>query len=395
MTGPAIDLTKVRRETPGCESVLHLNNAGAALMPAPVLDAMINHLRLEAEIGAYEAAEHNTNAVDSVYESVARLIDCSPDEVAIVENATRAWDMAFYSIPVRPGDRLLTSMAEYGSNYIALRQVCRRVGATVEPIPNDREGQVSVEALKSMLDDRVRLVAITHVPGNGGLVNPIAEIGKVTRSAGLLYLVDACQSVGQMPVKVSEIGCDILSFTARKFLRGPRAIGCLYVKKELLEELEPPFLDLHAAQWVEGDRYEIVSNGKRFETWETNVTAKIGLATAIDYALEVGLDSIWERIRRLADQLRIRLAGIPRVRVRDLGRHRCGIVSFTVDGVDSLDVRRALSERHINVWVVLPKAAPLDMGTRSLSSVVRASIHYYNSEEELARFCRAVEMIAQ
>jgi len=389
----AIDLARARRETPGCERVLHLNNAGAALMPTPVLDAVVGHLQLEARIGGYEAADAAGEAVEQAYDAAAVLLGCARDEIAIVENATRAWDMAFYAIPFRPGDRILTARAEYASNYIAYLQVARKTGATVEVFPDDEAGQLSVAALRDLLDERVRLVAITHVPTNGGLVNPAAEVGALARAAGALYLLDACQSVGQMPIDVDEIGCDLLSATGRKFLRGPRGTGFLYVRRAALERLEPPLLDLHAATWTARDHYELRGDARRFENWEANVAAKIGLGVALDYARGWGLEAIWARVRALADDLRARLAALPGVTVRDLGAVRCGIVAFTVEGHEPEAIRDALREQSINVSASPVEYTRLDMEARRLPAVVRASVHYYNTEEELARFVAALSAL--
>jgi selenocysteine lyase/cysteine desulfurase len=325
--------------------------------------------------------------VERVYDAVGQLIGCQRDEIAIIENATRAWDMAFYSLPFKSGDRILTSIAEYASNYIAFLQIARRTGAVVEPIPNDENGQVSVEALQSMIDERVRLIAITHVPTNGGLVNPAMEIGKIARQADILYLLDACQSIGQMPIDVQVIGCDMLSATGRKYLRGPRATGFLYVRRDLIEQLEPPFLDLHAAKWVTKDRYEIRADARRFENWETNYAGKIGLAVAVDYALAWGVDNIWNRVSSLASILRNRLQDIPEVQVHDLGVQKCGIVTFTINGCSPQEIHRKLAEQKMNVSVSTVYSTRLDMDQRGLVSVVRASVHYYNSEEEIERFC--------
>ena len=381
------DLEHARAETPGCQHVMHLNNAGAGLMPRPVLDAVIAHLEREAYIGGYEAADAAHDAVERTYDAAAALIGCQRDEIAIVENATRAWDMAFYSVPLRPGDRILTAMAEYASNYIAYLQVAARTGAVVEAIPNDETGQLSVDALRRMMDDRVKLIAITHVPTNGGLVNPAAAVGRLARAAGIPYLLDACQSVGQLPVDVDEIGCDMLSATGRKYLRGPRGTGFLYVHRTMLERLEPPFLDLHAATWVARDRYEIRPDARRFENWETNYATKIGIGVAIDYARQWGIETTWARIQSLAAMLRNQLGALPGVVVRDIGAEQCGIVTFTVAGHDPARIVEALLVRGINVSSTSRMGTRLDMEARGLTEMVRASVHYYNSEDEIAGFC--------
>jgi cysteine desulfurase / selenocysteine lyase len=388
-----LDVRHARQQTPGCEHVLHFNNAGAALMPQPVLHATVGHLQLEALIGGYEAAAQAYEAIERVYDAAATLLGCHRDEIAIVENATRAWDMAFYAVPLGPGDRILTAVAEYASNYLAFLQVARKTGAVVEVIPNDEHGQISIEALRRALDTPAKLIAITHVPTNGGLVNPAAEVGRLAREAGVLYLLDACQSVGQMPINVDVIGCDMLSATGRKFLRGPRGTGFLYVRRSVLEALEPPFVDLHAAQWVARDRFELRQDARRFENWETYYAGKIGLGVAIDYALQWGLEAIWARVSALAASLRSQLQAIPGVAVHDLGVERCGIVSFSIDGHEPEMIRGALAERRINVTVSRLASTRLDMEARGLPSVVRASVHYYNTEEEVERFCATLRYL--
>jgi len=383
----SIDVERARRETPGCAQVLHFNNAGASLPPQAVTEAMVAYLQRESEIGGYEAEIEGKEATDNTYAALARMLGCRREEIAYAESATRAWDMAFYGIPLHAGDRILTGRMEYGSNWIAMLQRARQTGAVIEVVPSDETGQICVEALRRMVDARVKLIALTHVPTNGGLVNPAAEVGKVARETGILYLLDACQSAGQMPLDVEELGCDFLSATGRKFLRGPRGTGFLYVRESATDRLEPPFLDMFAAEWVSRDAYQLQPDARRFEAFEANYAAKIGLGVAVDYALQWGLDAIQERIYALAANLRTRLASLPGVTVQDLGREQCGIVTFTVEGHELWDLRNRLAAQRIHIWTSSPGGARLDMDARHLTRLARASLHYYNTEEEIDRFC--------
>ncbi len=387
----SFDVIRARAETPGCRQVIHWNNAGASLMPDPVLQAVTDHLRLEARIGGYEAAEEARASLERFYDAAAELIGCERDEIAFAENATRAWDLAFYSIPFQAGDRILTSMNEYASNFTAYLQVAKKTGAIVEVIPADEKGQIDIDALESAIDERVKLISLTHVPTNGGLVNPAAETGRIARENGILFLLDACQSTGQMTIDVNEIGCYLMCATGRKFLRGPRGTGFLYARRDVLQSLEPPFLDLHAAQWVDRNEYRVREDARRFECWESNVAGKIGLAAAIDYALEWGMSSIQERVGTLAACLRERLADIPNVTVRDEGVQKCGIVTFTIDGMTPEEIKDRLRSHNINVSVSPPEYSLLDMSARKLyEGLVRASVHYFNTDKEIETVCERV-----
>ena len=389
-----IDIAQVRRDTPATDRILHFNNAGAALMPTPVLAVQFRHLQLEADTGGYEAAASVNDRIESIYDSIAQLLNADRTEIALVENATVAWDIAFYSVAFAPGDRILTAEAEYASNHIAFLQVAHRTGAVIEVIPSDAAGELDVEALERMIDRRVKLIAITHVPTNGGLVNPAAAVGRIARAHGILFLLDACQSVGHMPIDVAAIGCDMLSATGRKYLRGPRGTGFLYVRHGVLDRLEPPFLDLQAVTWVAPDRYEMRPDARRFENWERNVAAQLGLGAAVDYALGWGLADIEARIEMLAAELRRRLADIPGVSVRDRGRRLCGIVTFTVEGKPPRDIVAALGQQRINCHASGPSSTLLVAPARRLPALVRASVHYYNTEDEVARFALAVAALA-
>jgi len=388
----ALDVEKLRTETPGCAHVLHFNNAGAGLMARPVLDAVTAHLTLEAETGGYEAADAARDAFENTYGAVARLLNCTDDEIALMENATVAWQAAFYGLArdFKPGERILTAEAEYASNYIAYLQMAERTGVVIEAVPSRPSGEIDVAALENMIDDRVKLIAITHIPTNGGLVNPAAEVGRVARAAGIPYLLDACQAAGQVPLDVEAIGCDMLSATGRKYLRGPRGTGFLYVRRDFLDRLTPPMLDLHGAQWTAKDGYRVLANARKFENWEFNVAGQIGLGVAVDYLLALGPDATFKRIHDLAELLRAALSDIPGVTLHDLGSRRGGIVSFSSAALDANAVKQKLRAQAINCSTSNASSTRLDMEGRGLELINRASVHYYNTEDEVRRFARAL-----
>ncbi|WP_457265909.1 aminotransferase class V-fold PLP-dependent enzyme [Pseudomonas sp. P5_C3] len=359
-----MNIEQLRADTPAVAQLIHFNNAGAALMPAPVIETMTRHIQLEASLGGYEAAGQQSAEVDNVYGAIARLINAQLDEIAVIENATRAWDMAFYSLPLQPGDVVLTSTTEYAGNYIPYLQLKQQCGIEIRVIPNDEHGQVSLSALKDMLDDdRVALISLPVIATNGGPVQPIEQIGALARTAGVLFLLDACQGVGQMPIDVQKIGCHMLAATSRKYLRGPRGMGFLYVERSLCQKLVPAFLDLHAASLQTADAFKIRPDARRFENWECNVAAKLGLGAAVEYALAQGIEPMWLRIQHLADYLRQRLADIPGVTPRDLGAVKSGIVTFTHCNSSAAQVQQWLAsqEKRINVTTSTFRSTLLDM----------------------------------
>jgi selenocysteine lyase/cysteine desulfurase len=276
------------------------------------------------------------------------------------------------------------------SNYLAFLQLHRSRGVVVDVVEDDAQGQIDVAALRAAIDDRTRLIALTHVPTNGGLVNPAAEVGAAAREAGVTYLLDACQSAGQLPLDVAELGCDMLSATGRKFLRAPRGTGFLYVRRELADRLEPPVVDVRSARWTAPDAYELAPGARRFETWEMSYGNLLGLGAAVRTALEIGLDRTWAYVRALAEDLRDQLRSELGAEVRDKGAVRGAIVTFTLDGVEPARLRSLLEERGIGVSVSEPADALQDSAIRKLPPMVRASVHHFTTPDEIARFVAAV-----
>lgn len=387
-----LDIERLRAETPGTERVLHFNNAGAGLMPAPVLQAVQDHLQLEAVTGGYEAADAARTQLADTYDAIAELINCHRDEVAVVENATVAWNQAFYSVAdtLTAGDVILTVEAEYASNYIQYLRLKQTRGIDIRVAPSTATGEADVQAMANMVDDRVKLISVSHIPTNGGLINPAAEIGRIAQGAGIPYLLDACQSVGQVPVDAAAIGCDFLSVTGRKYLRGPRGTGFLYASRRMMEQFAPPVLDLHSARWDATDHYTVAPGAARYENWENYEAGKIGLGVAVRYLLDIGIDTVSARLITLAEMLRWRLAELPGISVHDLGQQRGGIVTFTHESADIDVLARELRARHMNVSTTSAVSTQIDMTRRGLDRMVRASVHYYNTEHEVDRFVAAI-----
>ena len=390
-----IDVGRLRADTPGVGKVAHFNNAGAALMPRPVIKAVQEYFEGEALLGGYEMHRKRGNQVEAVYQSLSELIGANRSEVALADNATRAWDVLFYSLGLGEGDRIVTTSSEYVSNWAAYLHVRDRDGVIVDIAPDTHDGEVDVEALDAMVAGReTALITLNHMPTNGGLVNPAAAVGEVAARHGVAYLLDACQTIGQIPIDVAEIQCDMLTGTSRKYLRGPRGIGFLYVREAFAESLDPVFVEIENAPVVFADSFSLAGGARRFETWEKSYANVAGFGAAIDYAMEIGVDEIWNRIQGLSSTLRHQLSLIEGVTIRDLGLTKGGIVTFDVDGRQTMEVRELLTERSINVSTCTSFSAPYDMRSRGIEGLVRASVHAYNTDGEIDDLVSAIQILA-
>jgi selenocysteine lyase/cysteine desulfurase len=394
---PALDIKRLRSETPGCHQRIHLNNAGAALMPAPVVQAIQDHILLESRIGGYEAADARHDAMLAAYQSVADLVGTQPRNIAFTENATASFSLALSSLPFARGDVILTTRNDYASNQIQLLSLQARTGVRIIRAPDCSAGGVDVQAMAELIHgERVRLVCVTHVPTNSGLVQDVRAIGAACRDAGVLYLVDACQSIGQLPLDVADLGCDFLSASARKYLRGPRGAGFLYVSDRALEQgLEPLFIDMRGADWIGEDRYRAVADAKRFENWESSWALVLATGEAARYAMALGMEAISRRVIGLGQRVREQLGSIDRVRVLDRGSELCGIVSAAIEARDPGELVTALRARGINTSAQRREYALLDYDDKRITASLRISPHYYNTEEEIDQALSAIRELLQ
>lgn len=387
----------LRADTPGCEHVVHLNNAGCGLLATPVLTTMLDHLHLEARIGGYEASAARADGVSAFYTEIAALIGAEPRNIAFSGSATHAYATALSAIPFAAGDVILTTRNDFVSNQIAFLSLRKRFGVRVVHAPDAPEGGVDVPAMAALMrEHRPRLVAATHIPTNSGLVQPVAEIGRHCRELDLLYLVDACQSVGQYPVDVTEIGCDLLTSTCRKFLRGPRGSGFLYVSDRVLTAgYEPLFIDMHGARWTAPGEYRRSDTAARFEEWEFPYTTVLGCAAAVSYTRKVGIDAIAQRTPALAARLRHGLEVIDGVRVLDRGPRLGALVTFAIRGWEPAPFKAALDARAVNSALSFREFAQYDFGDKDVDWCLRLSPHYYNTTEEIDRVAAMVAELAR
>lgn len=390
-----IDVERVRRDTSGVDHRLHLNNAGASPPPDAVLEATIDYLRAEAIDGGYETAVSRVDDVDRIYREAATALGCEEHELAFQQNASQAWWAAFNSVPLVEGDRILATNAEYVSSGIALVRAKER-GVVVDLIPDDEHGQTCVDALADLLDERVKLVCATHVPTSGGLINPVEAIGAtVKRESNALFLVDVCQSFGQMPVDVDAMQADFAALTGRKFCRAPRGTGLLY-QRQGLEELTPPLVnDGRGSEWSSPWTVTLIEGARGHELFEHSVAAKVGFGVALAYANALGFENIGARVGALARRLRTQLETIDGVTVTDRGERLSGIVTFVVAGRSTGDVRDGLTAAGVNSSLANAAASQFDMAERGPAGFVRLSPHYFNTLDELDRVCDIVAELTQ
>ena len=390
-------IEEFRRDTPACEKYLHLNNAGAALPPKQVLESMYQYLQIEASRGGYQIAEQLSDQINGFYRSIAKLLNTSAENIAFTGNATDAFNRALSAIPFEKGDIILTTNDDYVSNQIAFLSLEKRMGIQIMRAPGLPEGGCDPVAMEQLIrTHRPRLVSVTHIPTNSGLIQNVEAIGKICKETNTWFVVDACQSVGQLVVDVQQINCDFLSASMRKFLRGPRGSGFLYVSDRALQAgLYPLLPDMRGANWIAKDEFELSNSANRFELLEKPFALMIGSATAVEYALNIGLEAIEERVAYLAQLLRNQLSEINGVRVLDRGSRLCGIVTFHPGDFEAAYFKSKVDANGINTSITTKITAQIDFTEKQVDWALRASPHYYNTEEELSRFTDFIRQLVE
>lgn len=390
-----MNIETLRQQTPGCNYKVHFNNAGASLPPQQVLDAITAHLQLEAITGGYEAADLKATEINEFYESTARLLNCKARNIAFTSSATNSFARALSCIPFRAGDYILLANEDYISNQIAFLSLQKRFGIKILRAASLAQGGVDVNDMKRLMDlYNPRLVSLTHVPSNTGLIQPVEQVGQLCAERNIFYLVDGCQSAGQIPADVQKMKCDFFTATMRKFLRGPRGAGFLYVSDRVIEQkLEPLFIDLRGAEWIEADAYSPRMDARRFEDWELPYAIVLGSKAAIDLALTLGLDEIQKRNSLLCEKIRNALATLPNITLLDKGPNQSSIITIKVSNQKAPDTLQALRAQNINTSVGYRNFALIDFDAKKVEWALRISPHYYNTETEADLLLQAIQQL--
>ena len=388
-----LDIDKIRRETPGAKYATHFDNAGAALPCHDTVQATVNWINKEARTGGYRMQFENEKQVNRFYENAATLVGCSFEEIAITHNASDSQAKILFAFPFKRGDVVLTTEIEYSNNYMNLLQLKKQKGIKIRIVKNEKDCSFNMEKFENAIDEKVKLIAATHIPTSSGQIAPVEEIGSLAKKYKIPYLLDACQSIGHCPVDVKKIGCDFATATSRKYLRGPRGVGFLYVRKSFFEKLHPQVIEAWFANWKSATSFEVEKSAKMFEGFEKSYANMVGFSTAIDYQNQLGIHNTWERIQMLSFQLREKLNHLKNVKVVDPKVNLSGIVTFVKKGVDCDSIAQSLAAQKINISITRPFSSLIDLKKRKLPEACRASVHYYNSEAEIDKLVTAIDKI--
>jgi len=387
-------IESIRADIPHYGDKLFLNSAGSSLMPKSVREVINQYLIDEEMYGGYKLADIRSDELEQFYHQAAQLLNCKSQNIAFAHDATDAYIKALSSIDFKEGDIIITSQDDYSSNQIQFISLQQRLGIQIKRIRTLENGDIDLNHFSDLIkEQKPKLVAITHIPTNSGKIQDVQSIGQLCSQEDIIYLVDACQSVGQIPVDVQDINCDFLSATGRKFLRGPRGTGLLYVSDKILnQQFYPLFIDGFGAKWTGSEHFEIKQSAKRFQTWEAPFAMVLGLAEALRYANDIGMDHIHARNQQLMQHFRGKLNTISGLQVFDTGSQLSNITTIKKNGKSLEETENFLTLHQVFYSVSTLEWGLLDFTDKGVDWVIRLSPHYFNTIEELDCVCEILDM---
>lgn len=384
------------RENP----IVYLDSAATAQRPDVVIEAEMEFYRnynANPLRGLYSLGIEATDRYEEARECVAKFIHAaSAKEIIFTRNATESLNLVAYSYGLshlQKGDEIVVSILEHHSNHLPWRMVAEKTGAVVKYLECDRQGHILDADLQAAFSEKTKLVAVTQVSNVLGIRTPIEKIVALARKSGAVVVLDAAQSTPHMEVDVQKLGVDFLAFSGHK-LMAPMGIGVLYGRKELLSEMPPFLTGGEMIQTVTRDKVVYAELPHKFEAGTVNGAGAWALAAAIRYLQEVGYEQIQKQELLLTTQLMDGLKKVPHVQVQGSPdpKEHCGIVSFTIDGVHPHDISSILDADGIAVRAGHHCAQPL-MQQIGVMSTTRASMYFYNTEEDIEKLLASVQTI--
>jgi len=372
---------------------LFLNSAGASLMPRSVTEKITEYLHREERLGGYTVEEQQAEEIAKFHQQAAQLIGCKIRNITFAHSASSAFMQALSSIPLYAKDVIITSEVDYTSNFLQFLSLHKKRGVICKVIKSLPNGDLDVEHFRQLIEQYpIKLVAITHIPTNSGLIQDVATIGEICHAENLIFLLDSCQSIGQIAVNLNNIKCDFLTATGRKFLRGPRGTGFLYVSDRILDQgFAPLLLDGGNATWTGSETYELMDSAERFGTWEKPYAMLTGLTESLRYLNDIGIQNVENHNKKIMNRLRSNLAGISSVTCYDLGTHTSNILTFRKKDKTPEDIKNLFSKHQVYFGISQKHQGQIDFEKKGIDWVVRLSPHYFNTEEEMDRISTIIE----
>jgi cysteine desulfurase / selenocysteine lyase len=397
-----LDVERVREDFPvlrqlsNGKPLVYLDNAATAQKPWAVIDRMRDFYANEyatVRRGVHYLSERATFAHDQARAKVARLLNAGdPRQIIFTRGTTESINLVangFASTILKSGDEVLLTQMEHHANIVPWQMACERTGATLKVAPMNQAGELELDGLDALLNERTRIVGVGHVSNALGTINPIKEIVRMAHERGAAVLVDGAQAAPHMAVDVEELGADFYTLSGHKIF-GPTGIGALFGTREWLERL-PPYQgggDMILSVTFEKTIYNALPH--KFEAGTPAIAEAIGLGAAIDYVTDLGFDRIGAHEHDLLVYASERLSSIPEVTLVGTAREKASVVSFVVDGIHPHDIGTILDQEGIAIRVGHHCAQPV-MQFYGVPATARASFAFYNTRDEVDALVRGVE----
>lgn len=367
---------------------INFNNAGSSKNSNKVIKTIIAYLEEEQKLGGYLAAKLNRPKILNFYRVFSKLIKCKKSEISFLPSSTYGWNFFLNSISFKKNDNVIIFENEYGNNFISL---LKKKNLKIKVSKLSHDGQVCFESLKENIDRNTKLVSVCHISSQCGNLIDVQKVGKIVKeiNRNTLFLVDACQSIGQIDINVRKINCDVMIGSGRKYLRGPRGTGFIFIKDDLKKNLSPIISDSFSCKIV--NMKKIIYKKNYFETFEYSPALLLGLTEAIENIHSIGIKKIQKKIKKLSLYFRLKVRKLNGVIIFENECLISGINTIIINGFSTKEVLDYLLKKKILCSISDNKTSYHFFKTRKRKSLLRLSFHYYNDFKEIDFLIKTIE----